>query len=51
MPPQLIDLNGDGKTDLLCGIQVAYGNEMEPLPRRFPFRFFPPDSTPHTQPI
>jgi Bacterial Ig-like domain (group 3)/FG-GAP-like repeat/Abnormal spindle-like microcephaly-assoc'd, ASPM-SPD-2-Hydin len=24
--PQLIDLNGDGKTDLLCGIQVAYGN-------------------------
>ena len=25
-PPQLIDLNGDGKTDILCGIQVAYGN-------------------------
>jgi hypothetical protein len=24
--PQLIDLNGDGKTDILCGIQVAYGN-------------------------
>jgi hypothetical protein len=24
--PQLIDLNGDGKTDLLCGILVAYGN-------------------------
>ena len=24
--PQLIDLNGDGKADLLCGIQVAYGN-------------------------
>ena len=23
---QLIDLNGDGKTDILCGIQVAYGN-------------------------
>jgi Bacterial Ig-like domain (group 3)/FG-GAP-like repeat/Abnormal spindle-like microcephaly-assoc'd, ASPM-SPD-2-Hydin len=24
--PQLIDLNGDGKTDLLCGSLVAYGN-------------------------
>jgi hypothetical protein len=24
--PQLIDLNGDGKLDLLCGILVAYGN-------------------------
>jgi hypothetical protein len=24
--PQLIDFNGDGKTDILCGIQVAYGN-------------------------
>jgi Bacterial Ig-like domain (group 3)/FG-GAP-like repeat/FG-GAP repeat len=25
-PPQLIDLNGDGKTDLLCGTVVAHGN-------------------------
>jgi hypothetical protein len=24
--PQLIDLNGDGKTDILCGTLVAYGN-------------------------
>ncbi len=24
--PQLIDLNGDGKTDILCGSLVAYGN-------------------------
>jgi hypothetical protein len=24
--PQLIDLNGDGKLDLLCGLLVAYGN-------------------------
>jgi hypothetical protein len=24
--PVLIDLNGDGKLDLLCGVQVAYGN-------------------------
>lgn len=24
--PQLIDLNGDGKLDLLCGLMVAYGN-------------------------
>jgi hypothetical protein len=24
--PQLIDLNGDGKTDVLCGSLVAYGN-------------------------
>jgi hypothetical protein len=24
--PQLIDLNGDGKTDILCGSVVAYGN-------------------------
>jgi Bacterial Ig-like domain (group 3)/FG-GAP-like repeat len=24
--PQLIDLNGDGKTDLLCGTVVAHGN-------------------------
>jgi Bacterial Ig-like domain (group 3)/FG-GAP-like repeat/Abnormal spindle-like microcephaly-assoc'd, ASPM-SPD-2-Hydin len=24
--PQLIDLNGDGKLDLLCGLFVAYGN-------------------------
>jgi hypothetical protein len=24
--PQLVDLNGDGKTDILCGSLVAYGN-------------------------
>jgi Bacterial Ig-like domain (group 3)/FG-GAP-like repeat/Abnormal spindle-like microcephaly-assoc'd, ASPM-SPD-2-Hydin len=24
--PQLIDFNGDGKTDILCGTSVAYGN-------------------------
>jgi Bacterial Ig-like domain (group 3)/FG-GAP-like repeat len=24
--PQLIDVNGDGKPDLLCGLLVAYGN-------------------------
>jgi hypothetical protein len=24
--PQFIDVNGDGKLDLLCGLQVAYGN-------------------------
>jgi hypothetical protein len=24
--PQLIDLNGDGKLDILCGLLVAYGN-------------------------
>ena len=24
--PQLLDLNGDGKLDLLCGLLVAYGN-------------------------
>jgi hypothetical protein len=24
--PQLIDVNGDGKLDLLCAVQVAYGN-------------------------
>jgi Bacterial Ig-like domain (group 3)/FG-GAP-like repeat len=24
--PQIIDINGDGKADLLCGAQVAYGN-------------------------
>jgi hypothetical protein len=25
-PPQLIDFNGDGKPDILCGSLVAYGN-------------------------
>jgi hypothetical protein len=24
--PQLIDVNGDGKLDLICAVQAAYGN-------------------------
>jgi hypothetical protein len=37
--PQLIDFNGDGKPDLLCGLQVAYGNGdgtfAQPIPVSF----------------